>query len=81
MEVHLNIIFLIISIAAVLIGVVFWFARLEFKTNQHGESITTLKLETDTMKNNIVKDIGEVKVSLARIEGSLHVKNAQEGRT
>jgi len=55
----------------VLVGLIVWFSRLEAKTNRNEKDIAKLELKHDTLESELVKDLNEVKQTLARIEGQL----------
>ena len=58
-----------LAILAAFVGLVVWFSRLESKTNRNEKDIEKIEKKHDTLENELMKDISDVKQSLARIEG------------
>lgn len=60
------------------IGLIVWFTRLEAKTESNKREIdkqdiviAKLKEKHETLESELIKELGEVKQTLARIEGQL----------
>lgn len=60
------------------VGLVIWFTRLEAKTNKNEKDIekqelfiAKMKEKHETLESELIKELGEVKQALARIEGQL----------
>lgn len=60
------------------VGLIVWFTRLEAKTNKNEKDIekqdimiAKMKEKHETLESELIKELGEVKQSLARIEGQL----------
>jgi ribosomal protein L29 len=56
------------------IGVIVWLVRLEGKTIHNEKRLCHLETQMETMESGLVKELNEVKQSLARIEGYLKAK-------
>lgn len=50
------------------VGLIVWFSRLESKTTRNEKDIANLIKKHDTLESELIKDLNEVKLSLARIE-------------
>ena len=66
------------QIILTIVGLVVWFTRLEAKTNNNQRDIdkqdiliAKLKEKHETLESELIKELGEVKQTLARIEGQL----------
>lgn len=66
-----------IGVITGIIGVVVWLVRLEGKTLNSERRIAHVEAEVEAMNSGLVKELGEVKQSLARIEGYLKAKAEQ----
>lgn len=67
-----------VQVGAVFVGVIFWFARLEWKSSRAKELAKEAMEETDSLRakietfdSKIVEKLTEVRESLARLEGAV----------
>lgn len=66
------------QIILAIVGLIIWFTRLEARTNSNQRDIekqdiiiAKLKEKHETLESELIKELGEVKQTLARIEGQL----------
>ena len=57
-----------------LIGLIVWFTRLESKTMRNEKDIARMVEKHETLESELIKDLNEVKLSLARIEVKMEKK-------
>lgn len=62
------------QVIASIIGFVVWLVRLEGKTLNNERRITHTETQVENIESGLVKEMSEVKQSLARIEGYLKAK-------
>jgi cell division protein FtsL len=65
----------IMSILVTVIGVIVWLVRLEGKILNSEKRIAHMETEIEAMNSGLVKELGEVRQALARIEGYLKAKS------
>lgn len=59
------------QVIVTIVGLVVWFTRLEAKTTRNETDIDRLSKKHDALESELIKDLSEVKQSLARIEGQI----------
>jgi hypothetical protein len=64
-----------------IIGLIVWLVRLEGKTLNNEKRIDHLDQQVNTMEGALVKELSDVKQSLARIEGYLQATKEHEDRS
>jgi len=57
-----------------LIGLIVWFTRLESKTMRNEKDIARMIEKHETLESELIKDLNEVKLALARIEVKMEKK-------
>jgi hypothetical protein len=62
------------QVVALIIGLVIWFSRLESKTLRNEKDIAKVMDSHDTLKSELIKDLNDVKLALARIEVKMEQK-------
>lgn len=55
-------------------GLVVWFSRLEAKTLRNEKDIARMQEKHETLESELIKDLNEVKLALARIEVKMEKK-------
>jgi hypothetical protein len=60
-----------------IVGFVVWLVRLEGKTVNSEKRICHLESQVENIESGLTKELGEVKQSLARIEGYLKAKSEE----
>ena len=61
-----------------LVGFIVWLVRLEGKTDNNDKRAGHMEVQMENLESGLVKELGEVKQALARIEGYLKAKSEQE---
>jgi hypothetical protein len=61
-----------------LVGFIVWLVRLEGKTVNNEKRICHVETQVENLESGLVKEMSEVKQSLARIEGYLKAKAENE---
>jgi len=61
-----------------IIGFIVWLVRLEGQGSNREKRLTHLEQQVENMESGLVKELGEVKQALARIEGYLKGKSEKE---
>lgn len=57
-----------------IIGLIVWFSRLESKTMRNEKDIARMQEKHETLESELIKDLNEVKLALARIEVKMEKK-------
>lgn len=56
------------------VGLIVWFSRLEAKTMRNEKDIARMLEKHETLESELIKDLNEVKLALARIEVKMEKK-------
>lgn len=75
----------LVSVAAMVIGGLVWGVRLEGRVNANDKAnentqkdVDDLRARHETLQSELVKDVNEIKVALARIQGLLERSHREE---
>lgn len=64
-------------ILTVVVGLIVWFSRLEAKTLRNEKDIARMLEKHETLESELIRDLNEVKLALARIEVKMESKKEE----